>query len=78
MNRARHFQDLTLTPEQQDAFLARIAPQVSMEDYQIIEAMTRGVPLDSNISNFIKTVTECLPPYSVSLCALAAQQTNRS
>jgi len=44
MNPAQHFQDLTLTPEQQDAFLARIAPQVSPEDHQIIEAMTRGVP----------------------------------
>lgn len=44
MNRAQQYQDLTLTPEQQDAFLARIAPQVSPEDYQIIEAMTRGVP----------------------------------
>ena len=44
MNPAQQYQDLTLTPEQQDAFLARIVAQVSPGDYQIIEALIRGVP----------------------------------
>lgn len=44
MNTAQRFENLILAPEEQDALLARIAAQVSPQDYQIIESMARGVP----------------------------------